>query len=356
MIKERRSRILQHAREAGCSIVAAFEPENVFYLTGFWGEAIAVCTGDGTKLVAPKLEYGRAEKASIDCEVIPTERGSELISTFVSQIRDEKACTDCSNYSAVESIRNHGGDIAVNTEPFFQARRIKDDAEIRIIAKASRILDKLYEICEDEIGAGMSERDLQAKLIYEGMRMGANPPSYKSTLNPLIIAGGPNGALPHAEVTDRKFKKGDMIVVDLTLRHAGYIADATRTFALGSATTEMKKVYSIVQESQKAGVEAAKPGAMCGRVDAICRDLIAGYGYEKFFIHSTGHGIGLDVHEPPWLRMNNSEELKANMAVTVEPGIYIENKFGVRIEDSIIVTDGRPRVLNRFTKDLVVIG
>ncbi|MGI0047901.1 MAG: M24 family metallopeptidase [Nitrososphaera sp.] len=355
-MKERRSTILQHARQAGCSAVAAFEPENVFYLTGFWGEAIAVCTEKGTKLIAPRLEYGRAVQTSIDCEVVPTERGSELISTFVSQIKNDKACTDFSDYSTVESVRRQGADISVNTEPFFQTRRIKDDAEIKVIAKASRILDKLYEICEDEIKAGLSERDLQAKLIYEAMKMGANPPSYKSTLNPLIIAGGPNGALPHAEVTDRKFRKGDMIVVDLTLRHAGYIADATRTFALGSATAEMKKVYAIVQESQKAGLDAAKAGTTCGQVDAACRDLIAERGYEKLFIHSTGHGIGLDVHEPPWLRMKNDEVLKPNMAVTVEPGIYLENKFGVRIEDSIIIAkNGWPQVLNRFTKDLVAL-
>ena len=352
---ERRSTILQHARQAGCSAVAAFEPENVFYLTGFWGEAIAVCTQNGTRLIAPKLEYVRAEKTSFDCEVIPAERGSELISTFVSQIEGNKACTDCSDYSTVESVRKQGGDISVNTEPFFQARRIKDEAEIRVIAKASRILDKLYETCEDEIKAGLSERDLQAKLIYEGMRMNANPPSYKSTLNPLIIAGGPNGALPHAEVTSRKFRKGDMIVVDLTLRHCGYIADATRTFALGSATVEMKKVYALVQESQKAGLDAAKAGTTCGQVDAACRNLIADRGYEKLFIHSTGHGIGLDVHEPPWLRMKNAEVLQPNTAVTVEPGIYLENKFGVRIEDSIIVGNGGPRILNSFTKDLVVL-
>jgi len=347
--------MLRHAQEAGCTVVAAFEPENVFYLTGFWGEAIAVCTDKGTKLITPKLEYGRAEQTSIDCEVVPTERGSELISTFVSQIKNSRVCTDCSDYSTVESIRKQGGNIVVNTEPFFQTRRIKDKAEIRIIAKASRILDKLYEICESEIKAGVSERDLQARIIYEAMKMGANPPSYKSTLNPLIIAGGPNGALPHAEVTDRKFRESDMVVVDLTLRYAGYIADATRTFALGSATAEMKKVYAIVQESQKAGLDVARAGTSCGQVDEACRDLIAKHGYGKLFIHSTGHGIGLDVHEPPWLRMKNVELLLSNMAVTVEPGIYLENKFGIRIEDSIIVNNGRPEVLNRFTKDLVTL-
>src|SRR5881397_734530 len=171
-MKERRSTILQHARKAGCSVVAAFEPENVFYLTGFWGEAIAVCTDNGTKLIAPRLEYRRAEKTSVDSEVVPTERGNELVSTFVSQIKNSKACTDCSDYSTIESVRKSGGDISVNTEPFFKTRRIKDEAEIRVIAKASRILDRLYEICEDEIKAGISERDLQAKLIYEGLRMG----------------------------------------------------------------------------------------------------------------------------------------------------------------------------------------
>src|SRR5215211_3223508 len=355
-MKQRRSTVLRHAEKKGCSAVAAFEPENLFYLTGFWGEAIAVCTEKGTKLIAPKLEYSRAEKTSVDCEVIQTERGTELVSTFASEIKGSRACTDCSDYSTIESVRKHGGDIVVDTDPFFQTRRIKDEGEIRVVSRAARILDKLYEICTEEIKAGLSERDLQAKLIYEAMKMGANPPSYKWTLNPLIIAGGPNGALPHAEVTDRKFRKGDMIVVDLTLRHAGYIADATRTFVLGSATKEMKEVYGIVQEAQKIGLNRANAGMTCGEVDAACRNLIAERGYEKLFIHSTGHGIGLDVHEPPWLKMKSHEELRANMAVTVEPGIYIENKFGVRIEDSIIVNSGKPpQVLNRFTKDLLVL-
>lgn len=355
-MKARRESLLKYAKQAGCTAVAAFEPENVFYITGFWGEAIAVLSEDGTKLIAPRLEFSRAEKLSVDCQVIPTERGSELASTFATEVHGLNACTDCSDYSTVESVRKHGATIEVNTEPFFQARRIKDDAELVVISRAAKILDKLYEICSEEIKSGISELELQAKLIYEAMKMGANPPSYKSTLNPLIIAGGPNGSLPHAEVTRRKFRRGDMIVVDLTLRHAGYIADATRTFALGSTTGEMKNIYEIVLKSQAAGLKASKAGSTCGEVDAACRDLINAQGYEKLFIHSTGHGIGLDVHEPPWIRMKNAEELKENMAITVEPGIYVENKFGVRIEDSIVVTSKAPKVLNKFTKELITLG
>jgi Xaa-Pro aminopeptidase/Xaa-Pro dipeptidase len=357
-MKQRRKTVLQHAEKAeDCSVVAAFEPENVFYLTGFWGEAIAVCMHNGaTKLITPKLEYLRAEKTSIDCEVVVTERGGELISTFVSLIKSSKVCTDCSDYSTIGSIRKQGGNILVNTDPFFLTRRIKDQTEIKVISKAAKILDNLYEICEEEMKVGLSERDLQANIIYEAMKMGANPPSYRSTLNPLIIAGGANSALPHAEVTDRKFRRGDVIVIDLTLRHAGYIADATRTFVLGSATKEINKVYDTVQEAQKIGLKMANAGVTCDQVDAACRNLIAERGYEKLFIHSTGHGIGLDVHEPPWLRMKNDEELRAKMVVTIEPGIYMENKFGVRIEDSIIINDGSPQVLNNFTKDLLVLG
>jgi Xaa-Pro aminopeptidase len=356
-MKKRRTGILEIAQKAwNCDVIAAFEPENVFYLTGFWGEAIVVCMQNSlTKLIVPKLEYFRAKLTSIDCEVFSTERGNELISTFTSQISGHRVCSDCSDYSSIELVRKRGGDVMVNTDPFFMTRSIKDSAEIKVIANAANILDKLYEICEEELKAGLTERDLQATLIFEALKMGANPPSYKSTLNPLIVAGGPNSALPHAEVTDRKFRKGDMIVIDLTLRHDGYIADATRTFVLGSAKSEMKKVYGIVQESQKIGLDAAKAGVTCGEVDAACRNSIAERGYEKFFIHSTGHGIGLNIHEPPWLRMKSDEKLRANMAVTVEPGIYIENKFGVRIEDSIIVNNGKPKVLNRFTKDLLVL-
>src|SRR5574338_28327 len=150
-MKARRARLLEHAKQAGCTAVAAFEPENIFYLTGFWGEAIAVTSEEGTKLIAPRLEFSRAESASTECEVMPTERGSELISTFATAVQGMSVCTDCSDYSTVESVTKHGANVVVNTEPFFQARRVKDEKELATIARASRILDKLYGICTEEI-------------------------------------------------------------------------------------------------------------------------------------------------------------------------------------------------------------
>ena len=177
---------------------------------------------------------------------------------------------------------------------------------------------------------------------------------YKSTLNPLIIAGGPNGALPHAQVTNRKFKKGDLVVTDLTLRYKGYVSDATRTFALGKISSQANEAYEIVKESQRLGLKAVRPNIDCKDIDFACRKYIDDQNYGKYFIHSTGHGIGLEVHELPTVSYRSNTKLKENMAITVEPGIYIENKFGIRIEDSLIVKD-RPIIMHKFTKDLVTI-
>ena len=177
---------------------------------------------------------------------------------------------------------------------------------------------------------------------------------YASTLNPLIIAGGPNGALPHAQVTNRKFKTGDLIVVDLTLRYKGYVSDATRTFAVGKISAKAQKAYDIVYESQRLGLKAAKPGVLCSSVDDACRKYIIKEGFGKQFIHSTGHGIGLDVHEAPAVSANSGTKLGKNMAITVEPGIYVPGKFGIRIEDSLIVGATSP-VMHKFTKKLITV-
>ena len=170
----------------------------------------------------------------------------------------------------------------------------------------------------------------------------------------LIIAGGPNGALPHAQVTNRKFVDGDLIVVDLTLRYKGYVSDATRTFGLGKISNQVKEAYEIVKDSQDLGLKAVKPNVSCKSVDSVCRSYINEKSYGEYFIHSTGHGIGLEVHEFPNISQKSETKLEKNMAITVEPGIYIQNKFGVRIEDSVIVRE-KPIIMHRFTKELIIL-
>ncbi len=352
-MKARRKRLEKYCNSVNCDTLVTFEPENLFYLTGFWGEAVGILEKGGqTTIIAPELEAGRAKDESINCDVITSQRGG-LISTLAS-LKKKKICVDCHNYSVMQSLKKSIPRLKRSSEPFYNARIIKDSDEVHILKKASSIIDQMFELCTQTIKKGRSESDLQAILMSFAIANDMHDTGYRSTLNPLIIAGGPNGALPHAQVTKRKFANGDMIVVDLTLRYKGYVSDATRTFGLGSISKEARTVYEIVKESQRAGLAVVRPQKTCKSVDEICRKIIEKHHYGPHFIHSTGHGIGLDVHESPNITSKSTTKLKKDMVVTVEPGIYIPNKFGVRIEDSVIVRD-RPIIMHKFTKDLVVI-
>ena len=354
-MKQRRKNLLKYAQKIDCDTLVTFEPENLFYMTGFWGEAIGLLEKNGkTTIIAPELEVGRASDESKDCDVITAERGSGLISTLIEKIKKNHVCTDCQNYSTMISLKKSIKHLKSSTEPFYDARIIKDEKEIKILKKASKIIDEMFDICAKKMKIGQKESELQTILMTHAMEQEMFDTGYKSTLNPLIIAGGPNGALPHAQVSQRKFKKGDLVVTDLTLRYKGYVSDATRTFALGKISSQANEAYEIVKESQKLGLKSVKPNIDCKDVDSACRKHIEEKNYGQYFIHSTGHGIGLEVHEFPTVSYRSNTKLKENMAITVEPGIYIENKFGIRIEDSLIVKD-RPIIMHKFTKDLLTI-
>lgn len=351
----RRKNLLKYTHDVKCDALVSFEPENLFYMTGFWGEAVGILEKNGhTTIIAPELEADRAKTESFDCDVVKSERGVGLISSLSSKIKGKKVCTDCQNYSTMEALKKSIPSITHSTEPFYRAREIKDQQEIATIKKASKLIDQLFELCVKKITKGQSESDLQSVLMSYAMEHEMFATGYRSTLNPLIIASGPNGALPHAQVTKRKFVNGDVIVVDLTLRYKGYISDATRTFGLGTISNQAKEVYEIVKESQRRGLRAVKPNVNCKAVDDACREYITQKNYGEYFIHSTGHGIGLEVHEFPTISSKSKTKLQNGMAITVEPGIYIPKKFGVRIEDSVIVKNS-PQVLHKFTKDLIVI-
>jgi Xaa-Pro aminopeptidase/Xaa-Pro dipeptidase len=354
-MKQRRKNLLRYAQKIDCDTLVTFEPENLFYMTGFWGEAIGLLEKNGkTTIIAPELEVGRAKDESEDCNVITAERGSGLISTLIQKIKKNHVCTDCQNYSTMLSLKKSISHIKSTTEPFYNARIIKDEKEIKILKKASKIIDEMFSICSNKMKIGQKESELQTILMTYAMEQEMFDTGYKSTLNPLIIAGGPNGALPHAQVSQRKFKKGDLVVTDLTLRYKGYVSDATRTFALGKISSQANEAYEIVKESQKLGLKSIKPNIDCKDVDSACRKYIEEKNFGQYFIHSTGHGIGLEVHEFPTISYRSNTKLKENMAITVEPGIYIENKFGIRIEDSLIVKN-RPIIMHKFTKDLLTI-
>jgi len=356
-LKSRRTRLIKLSKKiTDCDTIVTFEPENLYYLTGFWGEAIGIVQKNGnTTIVAPELEVGRAKSESINCDVIKSDRGYNALTKVKKLISGRKVCTDCQNYTAMESLKKSIPKIKQSTEPFYATREIKDDKEIQIIKKASKIIDQMFGLCVKKIKLGQKESELQSILMSYAIEHNMFDTGYRSTLNPLIIAGGPNGALPHAQVTNRKFSNGDLIVVDLTLRYNGYVSDSTRTFGLGNVSSKAKEVYEIVRESQKLGLGVVKPNIECKKIDDVCRKYIKKRNYDKYFIHSTGHGIGLEVHELPSIGPNSKTRLQKNMAITVEPGIYVDKKFGVRIEDSLIVKENRPLILHKFTKELLIL-
>ncbi len=355
-MKIRRNRLLQNYKKiSGCDTIITFEPENLFYLTGFWGEAIGILDKNANAtIIAPELEVGRAKDESTNCDVIQSDRGMSSLSTLKKFLRG-KICTDCQNYSVMQSLKKSFPKIKNSIEPFQKTREIKDEKEIILLKKASKIIDNMFNLCAKKIKAGQKESELQSILMSYAIENEMFDTGYSSTLNPLIIAGGPNGALPHAQVTNRKFRRGELIVVDLTLRYKGYVSDATRTFALGKVSNQEKQVYNIVKDSQELGLRAVKPRTNCKSIDDACRKFIVDSNYGKYFIHSTGHGIGLDVHEFPTIGPKSTTKLQNNMAITVEPGIYIPKKFGVRIEDSLIVKDKKPLLLHKFTKELLTL-
>lgn len=354
-MKERRRTLLKFAKKINCDTIVTFEPENLFYLTGFWGEGIGILENNGkTTIIAPELEVDRAKSESKECQVIKSQRGAALLTTLTPLLKTKKICLDCQSYEIITSLKKFLPKIIPNSEPFHQARMIKDEKEIQILRQASKILDEMFDLCTQKIKKGLKEYELQAILMSYAMSRGMFATGYKYTLNPLIIASGPNGSLPHAQVSSRKFHVGDLIVVDLTLRYKGYVSDATRTFGLGRISEKEKQVYEIVKESQKLGLKTAKPYTACNIVDDACRKFIKKNGYDNYFIHSTGHGIGIDVHELPTISSKNKTKLTKNMAITIEPGIYVPKQFGIRIEDSIVVKE-KPLVLHKFTKDLVII-
>ena len=226
---------------------------------------------------------------------------------------------------------------------------IKKDFELRAMVRAAQIIDDTYDAVLATIKEGDSEIEI-ANFIEEFVLMqGASGLSFDT-----IVAFGKGGAEPHHVPTDCKLEKGMLVTIDMGAVYEGYCSDFTRTFAFGDISDKQREIYDVVYKSQKLGVEATKVGAGCHDVDKVCRDYISEHGYGEYFIHTTGHGVGKVVHEQPRLGKGSEQVLEKNMVVTIEPGIYLPNEMGVRIEDMIIV--GGESVVSRHPTELIVIN
>jgi len=228
----------------------------------------------------------------------------------------------------------------------------KDRAEVDAMRRAVRIAQDALEAAVPLIKIGMTERELAAELVMQLLQKGSDS---ALPFEP-IVSGGPNSANPHATPGERQLEAGDMLVIDWGAAYAGYISDLTRTFAVGAVDQEMKQVHRIVQEANAAGRAAARPGVPCADVDQAARAVIEKAGYGQYFTHRTGHGIGMEGHEDPYMRGDNMQILELGMAFTVEPGIYFPNRNGVRIEDNVVITESGADVLSDMPREMSVVG
>ena len=228
----------------------------------------------------------------------------------------------------------------------------KDAKEIEAMRQAVKIAQDALEATLPLIRIGMTERELSGELVMLLLRHGSEP---EMPFSP-IVSGGPNSANPHASPGERKLQPGDLLVVDWGAACDGYISDLTRTFAVGQVEPELEKIHRIVQEANAAGRAAGKPGVPCADVDRAARAVIDAAGHGQYFTHRTGHGIGMEGHEEPYMRGDNMQLLEPGMAYTVEPGIYLPDRNGVRIEDNMVVTETGSESLSDMPRELRVVG
>ena len=231
-------------------------------------------------------------------------------------------------------------------------RRSKDKDEVEAMRRAVQIAQAALEATIPLIKIGMTEKELSSELVMQLLKHGSDS---ELPFAP-IVSGGPNSANPHASPTDRKLQAGDLLVVDWGAAWDGYISDLTRTFAVGELDGEYRKIHETVQEANAAGRAAARPGIPCADVDKAARDVIEKSGYGKYFTHRTGHGIGMESHEEPYIRGDNRQLLEPGMAFTVEPGIYLPDRNGVRIEDNVVITETGVDVLSDMPREIRVVG
>jgi Xaa-Pro dipeptidase len=230
--------------------------------------------------------------------------------------------------------------------------RVRKDAdEIALMRRAVKVAQEALEATIPSIQVGVSEKEIAAELVVQLLRHGSQS---ELPFAP-IVSGGPNSANPHASPSDRKLQPGDLLVVDWGATVDGYISDLTRTFAVGKVDEEYRKIHQIVLEANSAGRAAAKPGVPCANVDIAARAVIEKAGYGQYFTHRTGHGIGLEAHEEPYMRGDNLQLLEPGMAFTVEPGIYLPDRNGVRIEDNVVIAEDMAECLSDMPRELRVV-
>lgn len=328
---------------------------NLRYMTNFTGTAGLAIVSDNHAVFITDFRYTeQAKKQAIQYEVIEYQGNIiDEIAKQVERLKIERLGFEQEHvtFYTYELYKNKlSCELVPTSNVIEKLRLIKDESEVELIKKAADIADQAFDHILSYIKPGVREREIANELEFYMRKLGATSSSFD-----IIVASGIRSALPHGVASDKKIEHGEMVTLDFGAYYEGYCSDLTRTVAVGDPGDKLKEIYSIVLEAQTLGVEKIKPGMSGKEADAITRNYISKHGYGQYFGHSTGHGIGLDIHEGPTLSLRSTQLLEKGMVVTVEPGIYIAGVGGVRIEDDILLTEDGNERLTHSRKDLIIL-
>ncbi|AIS52365.1 peptidase M24 [Thermoanaerobacter kivui] len=325
---------------------------NVTYITGFTGDdSAAFITHDKAIFITDARYTEQAQKEVKDFEVIEHKNGiKEVIKEYIEKLRIKKlAFEENISFRQYKELKDFLGIKLVPQANLVETlRMVKDDTEIENIKKAQNITDMAFNHILNFIKVGMTEREVALELEYFMKKQGAQDLSFEA-----IVASGKRSSLPHGKASEKVIEKGDFVTLDFGCKVNGYCSDMTRTIVMGKADDRQKEIYNIVLEAQQRAIDNLKAGITSKEADSLARSVIEEKGYGKYFGHSLGHGVGLEVHEAPSLSFKNEEILKEGAIVTVEPGIYIPDFGGVRIEDMVLLKEDGVTNLTNSPKYLI---
>ena len=355
-MKERSKRLSELLPDARIDVMMVTDIVNVRYLTGYTGSNGLALIGPQTRTFITDFRYVEQaaeevhpsferRRAPLDLlEAVP-----DALPSDIARLGFEDAQLSVRQHERLRELLAERLELVAAGTLVEQLRALKEPEEVEAIRKAAALADDAFERVIAGGVVGRTEREVALALEWEMLEHGARAPSF-----PSIVATGPNGALPHHSRRDVQIQHGDMVVIDWGAQVDGYCSDCTRTIAGGHPSAEAEEVYELVLEAQLAGMAAVRAGASARQVDATARVVIEAAGYGEQFGHGLGHGVGLDIHEGPRLSQRSDCALKAGNVVTIEPGVYLPHRFGVRIEDMVVVTDDGCEVLTSVGKELRV--
>lgn len=330
---------------------------NRYYLTEFKSSAGALfITKTKSVLLIDSRYYNRAISAVTSAEVALSVNLIAELNELIKVNATEKLFVEATQItlSRFNFLSNSLNTQLANDDKFDllinDMRSVKDKAEISNIIEAQKITDETFDYILSRIAIGRTEREIMLDMEYHIRKLGSEGIAFD-----FIVVSGENSSNPHGVPTDRRIASGDFITIDFGAVINGYRSDMTRTVAMRSVTDEQRFVYNTVLEAQKLAINSIIPKAICKDVDSLARNYIAEKGYKDCFGHGLGHSVGIDIHESPAFNTRDNTALKPGMVLTVEPGIYIPNKFGVRIEDMIVVTDNGCNNITKSPKELIIL-